>query len=226
MSAWQLVLLEPAKIIVAQIGQFLINVLLVIVILIIGWMISNLVKQLITKVLRTLKVDSLSDRIELDALLAKGGIKYSLSELLGIIGYWLSILVTVVVAINAIGLTIAAELLNKFVLYVPNVIAAIFVLILGMFIAVLLRNIIQTAATNAGLTQVNIFTKIVEVLVIVFAVAIALEQLNIGAKVIQLLIGIVLGSIGLAVALAFGLGCKDIAAKHTAELIERLKSKK
>lgn len=226
MSSWEIVLLEPAKLILAQIGQFLINMLLVVIILIIGWIISNLIKTVVTKVLRALKVDEISDRIELDNLLAKGGIKYSFSELLGIIIYWLAILITVVVAINAIGLTMAAELLNKFILYVPNVIAAIFILILGMFMAVILKNIVQTAAVNAGISQVNILTKVVEVLVIVFAIAIALEQLNIGAKVIQLLIGIVLGSIGLAGALAFGLGCKDIAAKYTAELIEKLKTKK
>lgn len=226
MSNWQGVLLEPARLILAQILQFLINVLLVIIILIIGWIISKLIRTLVTRLLRVLKLDELSDRIELDDLLAKGGIKYSLSELIGVIVYWLAILVTFVVAVNAVGLTIAADLLSKMVFYVPNVIAALFILILGMFIAVLLKNIVQTAATNAGITQSNLLSKTVEVLVIVFSIAIALEQLNIGAKVIQLIIGIVLGSIGLATALAFGLGCKDIAAKYTSEAIEKLKSKK
>lgn len=220
---WQAVLLEPARTVLSQIGQFLINVLLVIVILIVGWVISKIIRTLVIRVLKAIKIDSLSDRIKLDELLAKGGIKYSLSELIGAICYWLALLITFVVAINAVGLTIAAELLNRIVLYVPNIIAAIFILILGMFVATLLSSIVQTAATNAGLSQAKVLSNVVRVAVIVFATFITLEQLDIGAKVVELIIGIVLGSLGLGIALAFGLGCKDIVARFVAELIEKIK---
>lgn len=226
MSNWQTVLLEPAKTVLSQISQFLINVLLVVVILIVGWIIAKFIKALVTKVLRTIKLDELSDRIELDNVLAKGGISYSLSELIGVICYWLGLLVTFVVAINAIGLTVAADLLNRIVLYIPNIIAAIFILILGMFMATLLSNIVRTAANNAGLSQAKFLSKVVEVAVVVFAIAITLEQLGIGAKIIELFISIVLASIGLGAALAFGLGCKDIAARFLSDVIDNLKSKK
>jgi hypothetical protein len=223
---WQGVLLEPAKVVLSQIGQFLISVLLVVIILIIGWLISKLIRTLVTRVLKALKLDDLSKRIDLDNLLAKGGIQYSLSELIGIICYWLALLITFMVAINAIGLTVAADLLNKVVLYIPNIIAAIFILILGMFIASLLKNIVNTAAINAGISQANPLSRIVEIIVIIFAIAIALQQLNIRATIIELSISIVLASIGLAVAIAFGLGCKDIAARHMSDWLEKLKSKK
>ena len=223
---WQAVLLEPAKTVITQIGQFLINVLLMIIILIIGWMISKVIKSLVVRILKAVKLDDLSERIELDNLLAKGGIQYSLSELIGVICYWLALLVTFVVAINAIGLTVAADLLNTVVLYIPNVIAAMFVLILGIFVASLLKSIVQTAANNAGIAQSNLLGKVVEIAVAVFAIAIALQQLNIGARIIELAISVLLGSIGLAVALAFGIGCKDIAAKIMADLLDKIKSKK
>ncbi len=226
MSNWSLILLEPAKTVFAQIGQFFINVLLVSIILIIGWILSKIIKTVITKLLSTVKLDELSDHIELDNLLAKGGIHYSLSELLGVIFYWLGLLITFVVAVNAVGLTVAAELLNKIILYVPNIIAAIFILISGMFVAIVLRNIVRTAANNAGLSQSELLAKIVETAVIVFAVVITLEQLNIGARIIELTISILLASFGLGLALAFGLGCKDIAAKFMSELIENIKTKK
>jgi len=224
--SWQAVLLEPAKTVITQIGQFLINVLLMIIILIIGWMISKVIKGLVVRILKAVKLDDLSERIELDNLLAKGGIQYSLSELIGVICYWLALLVTFVVAINAIGLTVAADLLNTVVLYIPNVIAAMFVLILGIFVASLLKSIVQTAANNAGIAQSNLLGKVVEIAVAVFAIAIALQQLNIGARIIELAISVLLGSIGLAVALAFGIGCKDIAAKIMADLLDKIKSKK
>lgn len=223
---WQTVLLEPAKTVLSQISQFLINIILVIVILIIGWVIAKVFKAVVTRVLKAIKFDDLSRRIELDDLLAKGGIQYSLSELVGVVCYWLALLLTFVIAVNAIGLTIAADLLNKVVLYVPNVIAAIFILIFGMFMAVLLRNIIKTAAINTGIAQANLLGKLVEVIVVIFAIAIALEQLNIGARIIELIVGVLLGSLGLALGLAVGLGCKDIAAKYVADLLEKIKSKK
>ncbi len=226
MSYWQVVLLEPAKTVLSQISQFLVNVLLVVIILIIGWIIAKIIKTLVTKLLRTIKLDQLSDRIDLDSILAKGGMSYSLSELIGIICYWLALLITFVIAINAIGLTVAADLLNRIVLYVPNIIAAVFILISGMFVATLLSNIVKTAANNAGVSQAKLLGKIAEVLVLIFAVVIAEEQLGIAAKIIELTISIILASLGLGAALAFGLGCRDLAAKFVSELIESLKSKK
>jgi len=178
---------------------------------------------LVIKVLKTIKLDTLSERIELQSLLKKGGIKYDLSELIGVVCYWLVLLVTFVVAINAIGLTVAASLLDRVVMYIPNIIVAIFILILGMFVATLLRNIVITAGSNAGLSHVKLLAKIVEVITIVFAVAIALEQLNIGARIVELIIGVALASFGLGLALAFGLGCKDAAARFLNDLIEKFK---
>ncbi len=227
MESWQNVLfVEPVKVILTQIGHFLINVLLVIIILIAGWLISNGIKGLVVRVLKTVKFDELSKQIELDNLLKKGGITYSLSELMGMICYWLALLITFVVAVNAIGLTTAIDLLNRITLYIPNIIAAIFILILGMFVATLLKNIVKTAATNAGLSQASFLAKLAESVVIVFALLITLEQLGIGAKIIELTISILLGALGLAFALSFGLGCKDIAAKFVENVIDKIKSNK
>jgi hypothetical protein len=226
MSSWQVVLLEPARTVLSQIAKLLVDALLVIVILIIGWIISRLIKAVVIKGLRIVKLDELSDSVGLDSLLEKGGITYSLSELIGVVCYWLSILVSFMVAINAVGLYVAADLLNKVVLYVPNVIAAIFILILGMFVATILRNIVLTAANNAGLSQTKILSKVVETIVIAFSIFVALEQLHIGIRITELTLSIILGAVGLGCALAFGLGCRDIAGKFVSELIEKMKSKK
>jgi hypothetical protein len=225
MDSWQGVLLEPARMALVQISQFTINALLVFIILLIGWLLSKVIRSVVSKALKTAKINELSSRIELDKLLNKGGITYTLSDLIGSICYWLGLLVTFMVAVNSVGLTIAADLLNKVVLYIPNVIAALFILILGMFVSTLLKNIVQTAANNAGLNQGKLLAQVVETIVITFAVFVGLEQLQIGIRITELTISIVLGSVGLGLALAFGLGCKDIAGKFVAELSEKLKKK-
>lgn len=224
MSSWQIVLLEPARTMLGQIGTFLNSVLLVLIILVIGWIISGVVKSLVTKVLRLIKLDELSDRIELDGLLAKGGIKYSLSELIGVICYWLVMLVTVVVALNSVNL-MSPALFDKVVSFVPKTIVAVFIFILGMFVSTVLKNIVLTATNNAGIAYSNFLAKATEFIVIVFVVLMVLEELNIGVGVSQIVVSIVLGSLGLAFALAFGLGCKDIAGKKIAELIDKLNKK-
>jgi hypothetical protein len=59
----------------------------------------------------------------------------------------------------------------------------------------------------------------------IFTVFVGLEQLNIGIRVTELTIAIILGSFGLGLALAFGLGCKDVAGRFVSELVEKLKKK-
>ncbi len=227
MTDMQLNLVEPAKTVIAQISQFFVNILLVLAILLIGWLVARIIKFLITKLLKSIKiVDGLSERIGLDDLLSKGGIPYTLSELIGIVFYWLALLITFVMAINAIGLPVANVLLERMVLYIPHIIAAVFILILGMFVATMLRNIIQTAATNAGLFQAKFLAKLVEVIVVVFAALVTFEQLGIAPRLIELIVSIVLASFGLAFALAFGFGCQDIAKKSLNDLMDKLKTKK
>ncbi|MBP7215736.1 MAG: hypothetical protein KBA46_00455 [Candidatus Omnitrophica bacterium] len=225
MSSWQEVLMEPAKRVLEQIGQFLMEVLLVLLVMIIGWVIAKAIRAIVTRVLRLVKLDELSDRIELDAILAKGGIKYSLSEIIGVFCYWIAILITMVVAFNLVNLTVAAQLLQSVILYIPNIVAGVFILIVGMFLANLLRNIVQTAANNAGLAYATFLAKFTEVVIIAFAVLMTLDQIKIAQRISQITLTIVLASLGLALALSFGLGCKDIAGRYMNEWIERLKKK-
>jgi len=220
---WQVILVEPMKEVITQAGRFVGRMVLMLVIILVGSIISKGIQSLITKVLKTIKVDDLADRIEIDAALAKGGIKSTLSELVGIVFYWLGLLITFVIAVNAVGLTATADLLSRIVLYVPNIIAATFILIMGLFVSTILHNIVQTAAANAGIAIAKTLANLARAVVIVFAVLITLEQLNIGVATINLVLMIGLGSIGLASALAFGFGCQGIAAKYMQEWIEKLK---
>jgi hypothetical protein len=228
MGLWdkiQSVLVEPTKTVVVQIQQFLANVVTVLFILLVGWLLSKLLRIVVTNICKVIKFDQLADKIELDKLLKKGGIGFRPSDLLGLIFYWLGILITLVVSVNAMGIVQASDLLNRILLYVPNIIAAIFMLILGMFFATVLRNIVKTAATNAGLMQGHLLSKIVEAVVIVFAAMITLETLNIAPRIVELIISIVLASFGLAFALAFGFGCQDIAKKTVNDIMEKFKAK-
>jgi len=133
MEQIQSVLVEPAKTVGVQIGQFLLNMVTVLFILLIGWLISKLIKALVVWICRLLKVDDLSERIELSKLLKKGGISTRLSDLIGLIFYWLGILITLVVSVNAIGVSIASDPLEPHCNVCAQYNRGNFILIIGMF---------------------------------------------------------------------------------------------
>jgi len=223
MTNWKEIVIEPMKLVLAQMGQFIVGVLLVLLILLIGWIIAKVAKVIVVKLLKVLKLDDLSAQIGLKGVLEKGGIGSPLSVLVGGICYWLVVLITFVIALNAVGLTIAADLLQRIALFLPNIIVAVFILIVGMFSAVIMKNIVRTAGNNAGIPQVNLLSKITEVSIMIFAGAMALGQLQIGARIIELTISIILGSLGLGLALALGLGCKDIVGNLVKEYLAKQK---
>lgn len=220
---WKTILEEIAKIALLQAMQVIGTVFLVIILLVIGLIVSGLIKRLVVRALKRLGIDGFSSSITLKRILEKGGIGYSISELIGMVFYWFTFLLALVIILNATGLTIAADLFNRVVLYMPNVIAAIFILLLGIFFAGVLNNFVKTVAVNAGTKQGNVLGKIVEVVVITFVIIMTLEQLKIKVEVVELAIGIVLGSIGLAFAIAVGLGCKDIIQRLIIEAVEKNK---
>ena len=155
----------------------------------------------------------------------KGGIKNTLSELLGGLVYWIIMLLVFMAAMNALGMTVVAGLLDKVILYIPNVIAAIFIISLGIFFASMIGSIVMTASANAGIKQAKLLNQVTRTVIVIFAVIMTLEQLNIATSILSTTITILLGAIGLASAIAIGLGSKDIAGKLMHDLVENLKGK-
>lgn len=226
----QIVYLEPAKVILSKISSIFVNIAAVVVILLVGWIIAKLIKGIIAKALRLIKIDDLAEKVNLNNLLLKGGVNICASELIAVIGYWIIIFVTLFVAADAAGLKQAASLLDTVILYIPNIVAAIFVLFLGMFSATVLSGIVKTASANAGVEQGPLFGRIVQITVVAFTIAIALEQLKIATltihSTVSIVIAVVLGSLGLGIALAFGLGCKDLVARYVEDFIDKVKNRK
>lgn len=218
-------LFAPAKEFLLYAWNFALKFLTAIVIFVVGWLLTRVIKFLVVKALKALSIDSIADQTKITDFLAKGGIKNTLSEIVGIIIYWVLLLGVLVSSLNILSLTGVSGFLDRILLYLPNVIGALIILVLGIFVAVFVSSIIRTTLANIGLSQASVLSKSSQVVIIAFTIIIALDQLKIAAVLVSAM-NIVLASIGLALALAFGLGCKEIAAKFVSELIDKLKSKK
>lgn len=223
MNWMTVVVADPVKAMLIKIWSYVPTLVGAIIILVIGWMIAKLLETVVVRALKAVRLDVASDKAGISNILAQGDIKLTLSELLGAIVYWLLVLVVISTALNALNLMIAADIISRLVAYVPNIIAAIFVLVLGSFLASFVSSIVRTAASNAGLERAKLLAQITQTVLIVFAVIIAIEQLNIATTLIALAVNVILASIGIGIALAFGLGCKDIAGRFVSDLINKMK---
>jgi hypothetical protein len=126
-----------------------------------------------------------------------------------------------VMTVDALGLPKASDILTSLFAYIPQVIAALLVLVVAMFLASLVSGIVQTAAGNAKLPKPELLAGISRWAIIIFAATIALEQLGIAPLLVTTTFNIILGGVCLALALAFGLGGKEAAARYLEELRKR-----
>ncbi|MDP8260682.1 MAG: hypothetical protein P9L96_06800 [Candidatus Gygaella obscura] len=220
------IFIEPAKTVLLQIGSFLPKLIAAIIVFIVGWLLAKVIGELLKRFLKLIKLEQFADNVGVNKFLTKGGIKYTFCELLSFLVYWLVVLVVLVVAVDILGLTVAGNIIEKVASYIPNVIAALFILILGIFASSFSGSTVTAALTNAGIEQARLLGKVAEIIIIVFTIFVAIEQLGIAGQVIVLAITITFASIGLAVGLAFGLGCKDIAADFLKNFLAKIKVKK
>lgn len=221
MENLNVVVMEPIKVMAIKIWSYVPAILGALVILVVGWLLAKLIEAIVVRVLKAVRLDIASDKAGITNVLAQGDIKISLSELVGGIIYWLIILVVVATTLDALNLKIASELISRLVEYVPNILAAIFILIIGSFLANFIATVIRTAGSNAGLKNAKLMSQIAQVILLVFTVIIAIEQLKIATALLVLAVNVVLISAGLGIALAFGLGCKDIAGKFMQDVINK-----
>jgi small-conductance mechanosensitive channel len=218
---WDNLIAEPVRQMLTRILAYLPVLAGALIILIVGWLIAKSIRGIINWLLKVVRFDTLADKAGISEILRKGDLKITAREVVSGIVYWLIIIMVLVMAVDALGLPKTSDVLVSLFAYVPNVIAALLVLVVAMFLASFVSGIVRTAAGNANLPKPEILAGISRWAIIIFAVTIALEQLGIAPLLVTATFNIILGGICLALALAFGLGGKDAAAKYLEELKKR-----
>ncbi len=205
---------ESIRAFLRGIGDFLPNILAAIVILIAGWLIARILKAAVGRGLRMVRFPTLAERAGIDGFLEKGGVKQSTTGLLAVLVYWLAMLIVLLTAVNALRLEMASQLLNQILLYIPNIIVAVIVVVVGLYAANLVAGIVRTAAANAGIDEAELVATLARSALVIFTFAIALNQLRIGADIVANGFLLLFGAACLAGALAVGLGARDFVARY------------
>ncbi len=215
---WQNLIVEPIKAMLTRIANFVPSLIAALAILIVGWIVAKIIKGLVNRILAAIRFDVIAKKAGISGVLSKGGIKLTARQMISGLAYWLVMIMVLVMMINALGLTAASQVFEGLLAYVPNVIAAIFILVLGMFLGNIISGIIRTIASNANLPKPQMLGNISQWAIVIFAAAISLVQLRIAPLLVAHTFSILFGGICLALALAFGLGGKDPAAKYLEDL--------
>ena len=195
-----------------QLSAFLPKLIGAAIILIVGWIVAKIVRTLSVKFLKLIRFNVVTEKARVDQFLADGGVKRSAIEIIGSLFYWLIMLIVILTAFNSLGLTAASALFNQVFLFIPNIIVAVLVLILGLFLANLLSVAVVTYLKNIEIENAETIGKLINYAIIIFVISISLTQLNIGTELISSAFLLVFGALCLAMALAFGIGGKEWAA--------------
>lgn len=199
------------------IGNFLPNILAAIVILLVGWVIARVFRAAVGRGLRLARLPDVAEKAGIEDFLKKGGITRSSTDLLAVLVYWLVMLVVLLTAVNALRLEMASQLLNQILLYIPNIIVAVIVVIVGMYAASFVAGLVRTAAANAGIEEAGLVAGLARYALIIFAFAIAVNQLRIGQEIVANAFLLLFGAACLAAALAVGLGAREIVGRYLEE---------
>lgn len=205
-------ILELVKAPFIQLAGYLPKLVGLLVILVVGSLVAAGVVTLLRLILNFIKLEKGVKKIKVPEILKKGGIGLSLSELLSEIAFFLIIIVTLIVALEYYGL-VTAPFTTQILSYVPNVIAAIFILVLGMLVAIFISGIITLVGGNVKIAQSELLGNIAKYAIIAVSGLIALRELSSGIVLADKSRDILFAGIVLALALAFGLGAKDRAGK-------------
>jgi len=180
--------------------------------LIVGWIVAKVVRKLALRFLRFIRLDTVAEKSGIDDFLVKGGVPYTTTTIVANLVYWFILFTVLLALLNSLGLQSAAELFNRIILYIPNVIVAVLVLIFGALFARFVRGVSFTYLSNIGIAGAQVMSNIAHWAIVVFAFSVALEQLSIGGQILISAFQLAFGALCLAFALAFGLGGKEWAA--------------
>jgi hypothetical protein len=188
-------------------------------VLVLGWVAARVISKGVARILREIYFDTMCQHLGLAGILRKGGIKRTSSDVIGCMVYWVIMITVLATSIKIFGLPLVDDMVNRLFSYVPSVIGAVFVLIFGMILGNFISSLVRIVASNTDIPRPDIMGMLTKYAIVLFAVTIFLHEIGLGVLVTGTSISTLFASVCLALALAFGLGGRDTAARY----LERLK---
>lgn len=217
LQTWGDVIVASLQAVWASVANFLPLLIGALIVFLIGWIVAIAVGKVVEQVIKSLRVDALLSKLELEKVLERAGWKLNSGGFVGGLVKWFLIVVFLLAASNIVGLTQVSDFLRDVLLYIPNVVVAALILIITALVADtverLVRGSIEAAGHRSALAGV-----VTRWSIWVFAITAVLLQLGIATTLIQTVVTGLVASLALAFGLSFGLGGKEAAAEFLAKV--------
>jgi len=214
------VILQPFDRFLERLLAFLPDLMTSILIFIAGIFIGVILKSVSLRFFRAIKIDKFSERSGAVEIMKKGGVNDPLSGILAKLLGWVTIISFLILSLRTLDIPAVERILERFLLYLPNIFVAAIVIFLGYFLGNFLGRAALIAAVNAGFRMAGLIARLVKITIILLSITMALEQLGIGRETIIIAFAIIFGGIVFALSLAFGIGGRDIARDYLEKKIK------
>ncbi len=192
-----------------------------IVILVIGWLVAGAIAAGVAALLRSVRFNDLAARSGFGSFVQNMGVQTDSAGFIATVAKWFVRLITLVVAFDALGLPAVSQVLQQLLLWLPNLVVALIVLVLAGLAANALQGLVRGATAKADLGNPDMLANVAKVLVWAFGIVVAVNQLGIATTLVNTLFMATVGAVALALGLAFGLGGRDTAAQIVRNWYER-----
>jgi hypothetical protein len=201
-------------------AHFLPRLLVMLVFAVLGWIIAYVVKVVLRSVLRLVKFDKLSENAGASQLLSKAALP-SATELLSRFVFWVTWLGVILLGVNVLGIFGLQEQVAKFFLFLPRLFVAMVIMFFGLLAASFFSRAALLAAVNANVPSPRILSLAVRSIIIVFVLSIVFEELGLAEQTMLVAFGIAFGALMLGLAIAFGIGGRDLAQRFLEKRVFR-----
>lgn len=178
------------------------------IVILIGVVVAWAAKTVIVKVLSYIKIKPYLEKAGLSKALPG---KVDFAALIGDLVQWIIIIAFLLPALDILNLSQVNELLSRVISYIPNVIVAVALVMIGAIVADLVAKVVESAAQTIGVSTAKALADIAKYAIIIFVILASLYQLGIAAPLIDRLFTAVVGMVAIAGGLAFGLGGQEAA---------------
>ena len=188
-----------------------------VIILLVGWFISGLIAKGIAVILRRINFNNMAQRSGFSGFIDSMGVRCDAAGFIGQTAKWFVRLLALIVAFDALGLPAVSQVLHQLLLWIPNLVVALVVLIIAGLAANALASLVRGATSQAGFSNPNFVASVARAAIWGFGIIIAINQIGVATTLVNTLFMGFVGSLALALGLSFGLGGRDTAGEIVRE---------
>lgn len=208
---------------VSTVASGLPNFLGALLVLLVGWMAARTLRRLFRRLLAATGIDKLAENLNAIDLVQRANIQLFPSKLLSSILYYLLMLIVAMAATELLGMPQVSQLMTDIINYVPNLITALIVLVLGLLFSDFIKNLVLTACRSLGIPSANLIANVVFYFLFIAVAMSALGQAKINTEFIQSNLTVLLGGAVLAFSFGYGFASKDMMANFIASFYSKSK---